>query len=51
VINAGSGRFYRAQVFVNEPVSLGVDATFEDLMANADALMDMSAAKPKTGGV
>jgi NAD(P)-dependent dehydrogenase (short-subunit alcohol dehydrogenase family) len=51
VINAGGGRFYRAQVFVNEPVSLGVDATFEDLMANADALMDMSAAKPKTGGV
>jgi NAD(P)-dependent dehydrogenase (short-subunit alcohol dehydrogenase family) len=51
VINAGSGRFYRAQIFVNDPVELGVEATFEDLMANADALMDMSAAKPKTGGV
>lgn len=50
VINAGGGRFYRAQVFVNESVDLGVNAAFEDLMDQSEALMDMSAAKPKTGG-
>jgi NAD(P)-dependent dehydrogenase (short-subunit alcohol dehydrogenase family) len=51
VINAGGGRYYRAQVFVNDPIDLGVEATFEDLMANTESLMDMSQAKPKTGGV
>jgi NAD(P)-dependent dehydrogenase (short-subunit alcohol dehydrogenase family) len=50
VINAGGGRFYRAQVFVNEFVDLGVNAAFEDLMDQSEALMDMSAAKPKTSG-
>ena len=50
VINAGGGRFYRAQVFVNESVDLGVNAAFEDLMDQSEALMDMSAAKPKTSG-
>ena len=28
VINAGGGRYYRAQVFVNDPIDLGVEATF-----------------------
>ena len=50
VINAGGVRFYRAQVFVNESVDLGVNAAFEDLMDQSEALMDMSAAKPKTSG-
>ena len=51
VINAGGGRYYRAQIFVNDPINLGIEATFEDLMANTESLMDMSQAKPKTGGV
>jgi len=51
VINAGGGRYYRAQIFVNDPIDLGVEASFEDLMANTESLMDMSQAKPKTGGV
>ena len=38
---------YKTQVFVNQPVELGVDATFEDLQMQADTLMDMSKAKPR----
>ncbi len=47
VITAAGGRFSRAQVFVNEGVELGVDATFESLLENSEALMDMSKAKPR----
>ena len=50
VINAMGGKYYRAQVFVNEAVKLGVDATFEDLQPEAERLMDMSAAKPPSRG-
>ena len=46
VIHARGGDYYRSQIFVNEPVSLGVDATFEMLEAEAERLMDMSGAKP-----
>ena len=46
VINAMRGRYYRAQVFVNDPVEIGIDATFEDLQPEADRLLDMSAAHP-----
>jgi hypothetical protein len=47
VINAAGGKYFRAQVFVNQPVELGVDATFEDLQMQAENLMDMSKAKPR----
>jgi NAD(P)-dependent dehydrogenase (short-subunit alcohol dehydrogenase family) len=50
VINAMGGRYYRSQVFVNDPVELDVDATFEDLQAQAEALMDMGAAHPPNRG-
>jgi NAD(P)-dependent dehydrogenase (short-subunit alcohol dehydrogenase family) len=46
VIHAGGGRFYRSQLWVNEAVDLGIDATYEDLAADGERLMDMSAAKP-----
>ena len=46
VINAMRGRYYRAQVFVNDPVEIGIDATFEDLQPEAERLLDMSAAHP-----
>ena len=50
VINASGGRYYRSQVFVNDPVELGVDATFEELAKEAEKLMDMGAAHtPKRG--
>jgi NAD(P)-dependent dehydrogenase (short-subunit alcohol dehydrogenase family) len=47
IINAGNGKFYRAQVYVNAPVDLGVDATFESLMAESEQLLDMTGAKPR----
>lgn len=47
VITAAGGNFSRAQVFVNEAVSLGTDATFESLAAEAEKLMDMRNAKPR----
>ena len=50
VINAMGGRYYRSQVFVNDAVELGVDATFEDLLERAEPLMDMSAAHPPNRG-
>jgi len=47
VINAAGGRYFRSQVYVNAPVDLGVEASFEDLQQQADNLMDMSLAKPR----
>lgn len=49
VINAGGGKFYRAQVYVNDSVDLGVDATFESLMAESGRLLDMTGAVPRGG--
>ncbi|MEM7097159.1 MAG: SDR family NAD(P)-dependent oxidoreductase [Pseudomonadota bacterium] len=46
VINAMRGEYYRSQIFVNDPVKIGVDATFEDLQARGDELMNMDAAHP-----
>ena len=46
VINAGGGKFYRAQVYVNDSVDLG-DATFESLMAESERLLDMTGAVPR----
>lgn len=50
VINAMGGKYYRSQVFVNDPVKLGIDATFEDLETEAERLLDMSAAHPPNRG-
>ena len=47
IINAGNGKFYRAQVYVNAPIDLGGDATFESLMAESEQLLDMTGAKPR----
>jgi NAD(P)-dependent dehydrogenase (short-subunit alcohol dehydrogenase family) len=46
VIHAARGRYFRSQIYVNDSVELGVDATYEDLEAEAEKLMDMSTAKP-----
>ena len=40
------GRYSRSQTFVNEGASLGTDADYDDLLSNADAVQDMSAATP-----
>ncbi|MEQ9450656.1 MAG: SDR family NAD(P)-dependent oxidoreductase [Pseudomonadales bacterium] len=50
VINAMGGRFYRSQVFVNDPVKLGTAATFEALAQQAEQLMDMDNAHPPKRG-
>jgi len=47
VINAARGNYSRAQVFVNEGVKLGVDATYEDLAAVGEKLLDMTGARPR----
>jgi len=47
VINAARGNYSRAQIFVNEGVSLGVDATYEDLAAVGEQLLDMAGAAPR----
>jgi NAD(P)-dependent dehydrogenase (short-subunit alcohol dehydrogenase family) len=47
VINAARGQFSRAQVFVNEGVDLGTDATYEDLAEVGEKLLDMGGAAPR----
>ncbi|MEE2777539.1 MAG: SDR family NAD(P)-dependent oxidoreductase [Acidobacteriota bacterium] len=44
IIQAGSGRFSTCAIFNNEEVDLGTDATYEDLVAHRDQLLDMSGA-------
>ncbi len=49
VIEAASGRFSVASVFSNDGVSLGTDATYEQVLENRDAILDMSAAGEGSG--
>ena len=46
-INAAGGNFSRAEVYVNEGVKLGVEASFEALAEVADDLLDMAGAHPR----
>ena len=45
-IHASGGRYSRSQTYTNEGISLGVDATFEDMMEDIEKVTDMSAAEP-----
>ena len=45
-IHAAGGRFSRTQTFLNQGVSLGSEASFEALAANAETALDMSEATP-----
>lgn len=47
VIHASSGRYSRSVICVNDPVSLGSSATYEDLLPHLEKLMDVSDAKPR----
>jgi NAD(P)-dependent dehydrogenase (short-subunit alcohol dehydrogenase family) len=47
-IHAFGGRYRLSEVYINDGVDLGREATLEDLVANSDALMDMSSAKIAT---
>jgi NAD(P)-dependent dehydrogenase (short-subunit alcohol dehydrogenase family) len=42
VIQAGNGRFSTAAVFNNVDLELGINVTYEDLLARKDQLLDMS---------
>lgn len=46
VIHAAGGRYFASQIMVNDPIDLGVDATYEDLAAVGEKLLDLSDAKP-----
>jgi NAD(P)-dependent dehydrogenase (short-subunit alcohol dehydrogenase family) len=46
VMHALSGHYLRSDTFANKGVSLGAGATYEDLLANIDAVMDLQQAKP-----
>ena len=48
VIQAGNGRFSVAAIFNNEELEFGVDASYEDLLARKDELLDMSTAQEGT---
>ena len=43
-IHAAGGRYSRSQTFTNEGLSLGPEATYDDMLEHADQVIDMSAA-------
>ncbi len=49
IIQASGGRFSTCAIFNNEDVELGVDVTYEDLLARKEQLLDMSAAQEGWG--
>ena len=47
--HAGNGKFRRSATFVNEGVSFGADVTYEDLLEQKEALLDLDAGKEMSG--
>ncbi|MBK87657.1 MAG: 3-oxoacyl-ACP reductase [Gammaproteobacteria bacterium] len=47
VLQAQGGTFSLAGIFENQGVNIGVDATVEDIAANYEAIVDISAVKPR----
>ena len=47
VLQAQGGTFSLAGIFENTGVNIGVDATVEDIAANYEAIVDISAVKPR----
>ena len=45
IVQAGSGKFSTCAIFNNSEVEIGIDASYEDLLAQKDALFDMSTAQ------
>ncbi len=45
-IHASGGRYSRSQTYTNEGISLGAEATFEEMMDDIEKVTDMSAAEP-----
>ena len=49
IIHAGNGAFYSSAIFSNEHIRIGENATYEDLLAQKEQLLDMSAAEEMSG--
>ena len=47
VVHASGGNYSRSEVWVNDPVTLGAGATYEELLPHAERLMDMADAHPR----
>ena len=47
--HAGNGKFRRSATFVNEGVSFGADVTYEDLLEQKEALLDLDAGREMSG--
>ena len=47
ILQAQGGTFSLAGIFENDGVNIGVDATVEDIAANYETIVDMSALKPR----
>lgn len=45
-LHAAGGRFFRSQVVRNEGINPGTDASYEDVVDQAELMMDMKDAKP-----
>lgn len=45
-VHASGGRYSRIQTFTNEGVTLGADASYEEMLDNINEVMDMSDATP-----
>ena len=48
IIQAAGGRFASDMVYANKGADLGLDATWEDVASNADEVLGMENAQPKT---
>ena len=48
IIQAAGGRFASDMVFSNKGVELDLDATWEDVAENSDAILDVDSASWKT---
>ncbi len=47
--HAGNGHFRRSATFVNDGVAFGEDVTYEDVLAQKDQLLDLSAGQEMSG--
>ena len=48
IIQAAGGKFASDMVYANQGVDMGIDVDAEDVVANQEAILDMTTAEPKT---
>lgn len=47
IIHASGGNYSSSNIFHNEGIKLGVDASYEELLQRAETMLDLSEAKPR----